>query len=158
MVFRLGKPYGDKLATKWVSPQVSGGEDLQYTDPSAPAEGTQAMENGFMSPLDSLASEALAALETGNPAIRKDSRLWSAWLRFLMSLMMRMPDHLETLTTGLAQDWARQMPELEATYEARKGPDDPRRACRVSRGYLSRRHSVRQSGVRPVPLRKPPPS
>lgn len=122
---RFSKPHGDKLATKWVSPQVSGGEDLLYTDHSTPAESAQAMESGFMSPLNSLASEALIALETDNPAVRKDARLRSAWSRFLMSLMMRMPDHLETLTTGLAEEWARRMPELEAAYEAKKGPHDP---------------------------------
>jgi hypothetical protein len=122
---RFSKPYGNRLATKRVSPKVSGGEDLLYTDHSALAETAQAMEYGFMSPLDSQASEALVALETDDPAIRIDPRLRSAWSRFLMSLMMRMPDHLEALTKGLAEEWALQMPELEAAYEAKKGTEDP---------------------------------
>lgn len=122
---RFSKPYGNRLTTKWVSPKVSGGEDLLYTDHSVAPEGAQVMESDFLSPLDSQASEALIALETDDPIIRTDPRLRSAWSRFLMSLMMRMPDHLETLTKGLVEEWARQMLELEAAYQAKKAPDDP---------------------------------
>ena len=83
------------------------------------------METGFMSRLDSRASDALVALEAGDQAIRKEPQLRSAWSRFLMSLMMRMPDHLETLETGLVEEWARRTPELAALYETQRRPDDP---------------------------------
>ncbi|MCD2175073.1 DUF4238 domain-containing protein [Rhizobium sp. C4] len=122
---RFSKPIENKIVAKWVSPEVSGGEDLLYTDHAAPVDIAQALESGFMSPLDSLASQALVALEANDPILRRDSRLRSAWSRFLMSLMMRMPDHLETLSGGLMEEWARAMPELEAAYAVGKGPTDP---------------------------------
>lgn len=122
---RFSKPHADKLVAKWVSPQVSGGEYLLYTDPVAVPDSAQAVETGFMSPLDSLAAEALTALEQEDPRMRQDPRMRSAWSRFLMSLMMRMPDHLDTLEFGLAEEWARHMPELRTAYAKNKGPDDP---------------------------------
>lgn len=122
---RFSKPHQNKITTKWVSPEVSGGEDLLYTDHAAPPEAAQSMESGFMSPLDSLASQALVALEANDPILLHDSRLRSGWSRFLMSLMMRMPDHLETLSGGLVEEWAKQMPELETTYAAQRGATDP---------------------------------
>ncbi|MHA7883848.1 DUF4238 domain-containing protein [Nitratireductor rhodophyticola] len=122
---RFSKPHADRLVAKWVSPQVSGGEESLYTDPAAVPESAQALETGFMSPLDSLAAEALTALEQGDPRIRRDPRMRSAWSRFLMSLMMRMPDHLDTLETGLAEEWARHMPELETAYAEKKSSDAP---------------------------------
>jgi hypothetical protein len=78
------------LVAKWVSPQVSGGEERLYIDPSAVPERAQEAETGFMSPLDSAAAEALAALEQGDYRMRRDPQMRSAWSRFLMSLMMRM--------------------------------------------------------------------
>lgn len=122
---RFSKPYQDKFVAKWVSPEVSGGEDYLYSDKTAPTASEHAMESRFMSPLDSLASQALSALEASDPAMRHDPRLRSAWSRFLISLMMRMPDHLETLTQGLIEEWARTMPEIGIAYEAQKGPTDP---------------------------------
>ncbi|WP_299734108.1 DUF4238 domain-containing protein [uncultured Tateyamaria sp.] len=122
---RFSKPYADKFVAKWVSPQVSGGEKRLYTDPSAVPERAQDAETGFMSPLDSAAADALTALEQGDPRMRRDTRMRSAWSRFLMSLMMRMPDHLDTLETGLAEEWARHMPELETAYSKNNRPGDP---------------------------------
>lgn len=132
---RFSKPVENKIVAKWVSPEVSGGEDRLYTDHAAPAETAQALESGFMSPLDSLASQALAALEANDPMLRRDYRLRSAWSRFLMSLMMRMPDHLETLSGGLVEEWARMMPELETAYALGRGLGDPETFA----GYLESR-------------------
>lgn len=120
---RFSKPHGSKLVAKWVSPKVSGGENLLYTDHSAPPQFAQMMESGFLKPLDTLADEALKRLD--DPLIQRDSRLRSAWSRFLMSLMMRMPDHLETLEAGLVEGWAKTMPELEAAYAEKRGAKDP---------------------------------
>ncbi|QYO75560.1 DUF4238 domain-containing protein [Devosia salina] len=122
---RFSKPRPDKLVVKWVSPHVSGGEDLLYSDPVAEPKAAQTLEQKFMSPLDSLAADALTALEQDDPRIGRDGKLRSAWSRFLMSLMMRMPDHLDTLEAGLAEEWARQLPELEAAYAEKKGLGDP---------------------------------
>lgn len=122
---RFSKPHADKLAAKWVSPKVSGGEELLYSDPVAVPEVAQSLETGFMARLDSLAADALTALEQEDPRMLRDSRMRSAWSRFLMSLMMRMPDHLDTLETGLTEEWARYMPELETAYAQKKSSDGP---------------------------------
>lgn len=122
---RYSKPYGDKLHYKRVYPTTSGAEDNLYSDPVAPKDTAQEMESGFMSPLDSLAHEALSMIEAGDSRINRESKPRSAWSRFLMSLMMRMPDDIAALKSGLSEEWARHMPELEAAYQAKKEPGWP---------------------------------
>ncbi|MHB2266431.1 DUF4238 domain-containing protein [Aliihoeflea sp. PC F10.4] len=117
---RYSMPYGGKVDCKWVYPAQSGGEYNLYSDPAAPAEKAQGMESDFMSRLDSLAHDALTMLETGDPRIHRESGPRSAWSRFLMSLMMRMPNDMATLKTGLVEEWARYLPELEQAYQAKK--------------------------------------
>lgn len=125
---RLGvysKPYRDKLHYKRVYPTMAGGVDYLYSNPTAPTDIAQKMESDFMSPLDSQANEALTMIETGDLSINRDSKRRSAWSRFLMSLMMRMPDDVAALKLGLSEEWARHMPELETAYQTKKEPGSP---------------------------------
>ncbi|NKM94274.1 DUF4238 domain-containing protein [Rhizobium leguminosarum] len=116
---RFSKPR-DKIVAKWVYPTQSGGEDELYSDPEAPPDKAQVLESDFMSPLDSLASQALKMIETGDATINRHPKFRSAWSRFLMSLMMRMPDDIETLKGGLVEEWMLAIPDLEEVYSTNR--------------------------------------
>ncbi|MBY5818474.1 DUF4238 domain-containing protein [Rhizobium leguminosarum] len=121
---RFSRPR-DQIVAKWVFPTQSGGENNLYSDPEAIPDKAQVLESEFMSPLDSLASQALAMIETGDTKINRDPKFRSAWSRFLMSLMMRMPDDIDTLKISLVEEWARAIPELELVYAADRQDDWP---------------------------------
>jgi len=80
----------------------TGGEDGLYELKGLPPEEAQRIETAFMKPLDTLANDALVMLESDDPRIRLDPKYRSAWSRFLMSLMMRMPTDISVLREGLA--------------------------------------------------------
>ena len=78
-----------------------------------------------MQRLDSLAAEALAMLENDDPRITRQSEPRSAWSRFIMSLLMRTPEDVAALKSGIAEEWRRRIPQLEVNYAAKRGPNDP---------------------------------
>lgn len=78
-----------------------------------------------MKPLDTEASLALDMLENRSPRIRQEKRFRSAWSRFLMSLMLRMPQDIAILKTEVADEWTRHTPDLEQRYAERRRPDEP---------------------------------
>ena len=105
----------DVIVPKRVSPKQTAREAGLY--------GT--MEKTFMMPLDTLAHHALEMLENDDPRLRREAKYRSAWSRFLLSLMMRMPEDLQTLRTSLAEEWSQHSPAIEARYAELKGPTDP---------------------------------
>jgi len=42
-----------------------------------------------------------------------------------MSLLMRTPEDISALKSGIADAWARSIPELKVKYAERRGPTDP---------------------------------
>jgi hypothetical protein len=106
-------------------PAQTGYAARLYETPGLPPEEAQRVEQKFMQHVDSLGAEALFALESDDPRLRTDRRLRSAWSRFIMSLLMRTPEDIAALKGGVAEEWMRSIPELEAKYAAKKGPDDP---------------------------------
>ncbi|ESY64766.1 hypothetical protein X742_25055 [Mesorhizobium sp. LNHC232B00] len=122
---RYRQVHGGKIDRKWVYPTQSGGEDYLYSDPTKPVGEAQWVEKNFMSPMDSLAHDALTMIEAGDPRINRESKARSAWSRFLMSLMMRMPNDIETLKTSLNEEWLLRIPKLEQEYLKKKQPGGP---------------------------------
>lgn len=122
---RFSKPYGDLIVAKRVSPKGTGGRNLLYTLTSAPDGQAQQIEKGFMHPVDTLASDALSMLESGDHRLLRDAKYRSAWSRFIMSLMLRMPEDISGLQQAIGEEWARRMPELSRKYEELRSPSDP---------------------------------
>lgn len=124
---RFSKPQEtvDLVVPKRVSTKRTGGEDGLYELKGLPLEEAQRIETEFMKPLDTLASDALSMIEDGDSRINRESKYRSAWSRFLMSVMMRMPNDMAVLKEGLAEEWARHMPDLEVAYAEKRGVDDP---------------------------------
>ncbi len=106
-------------------PAQTGYVERLYELPGLPSGKAQEIEQGFMQRLDSLAAEALAMLENDDSRITRDSQPRSAWSRFVMSLLMRTPEDVAALKSGIAEEWAQSIPELEAKYVNERGPNDP---------------------------------
>jgi hypothetical protein len=120
----FSKPHNDVIANR-KSPRRTGFVERLYETPGLPHEEAQKVEQRFMAPVDSLGAQALAALESNDTTIATDSRLRSAWSRFIMSLLMRTPEDIAALKGGVAEEWMRAVPGLETAYASRRGPNDP---------------------------------
>lgn len=78
-----------------------------------------------MQRLDSHAAAALTMLEDDDPRITREPQARSAWSRFIMSLLMRTPQDVVAIKKGVAEEWARHIPGLEARYAAERTLNDP---------------------------------
>ena len=78
-----------------------------------------------MKSVDTDASEALQLIETGDPKIDSDPKHRSAWSLFLITLMTRMPEDVDTLGKILDDDWERDLPKVRQTNADKRKPDDP---------------------------------
>lgn len=125
------------VVPKRCHPAQTGFAERLYEMPGLPPEQAQQVEQRFMQPVDMLAAEALEMLEGGDPRIDRDPRLRSAWSRFLKSLMMRSPEGISALKRGLAEEWIRRIPGIEARYAVEKEPNDPS----TLEEYLAKRDS-----------------
>jgi hypothetical protein len=121
---QFSRPYKEIVPKRRFPAQTAYVEGL-YEMPGLSAEEAQKIEQNFMQPADTLAAEALAMLEAGDPRILSESKPRSAWSRFIMTLLMRTPEDIAALKSGVLEEGAGSIPELQAKYEAKKGPDDP---------------------------------
>jgi Protein of unknown function (DUF4238) len=76
-------------------------------------EVSQDLEIKFMSPLDNSAAVVLDRLITGKP-LEPEQRL--AWARYLLSMLFRHPDSVETIKTHMAEIWREGTDALEADF------------------------------------------
>lgn len=120
---QFSQPYKGIIAHR-KHPAQTGYVKRLYELPGLPRDHAQQIERGFMQRLDSLAAEALVMLENGDSRLASDSEARSAWSRFIMSLLMRSPEDLAALRRGIAEEWARHLPQLEEKYKAKRGPDN----------------------------------
>lgn len=119
----FSRPYGGMVVPQRRYPEATGFVPLLYETPGVPPEEAQRVEEKFMKPLDTLASDALEMLENDDPRMCTDPKYRSAWSRFLMSLCMRTPEDIATVKRGVSTEWVRSIKELQARYDAEKGPD-----------------------------------
>ncbi len=124
-----------KVVSQRKHPVQTGYVEHLYELPGLPPEKAQGIEQGFMQRLDSLAATALRMLEDDDPRIRREPQPRSAWSRFIVSLLLRTPQDITALRSGVAEEWARRTPELERMYAAERRPNDPA----TLEGYLAQR-------------------
>jgi Protein of unknown function (DUF4238) len=123
-LYEFSRPHKEVVARRKYPGQTAYVERL-YEMPGLPPVKAQQIEQGFMQLLDSQAAEALKALDNDDPRIKTDSRLRSAWSRFIMSLLLRAPNDIAALKAGVMEEWLRAIPDLEALYASRRSPEDP---------------------------------
>jgi uncharacterized protein DUF4238 len=120
----FSKPHRE-VKPRRVYPEQTGFVNRLYETKGLPPDQAQRLEQLFMQPIDSQAADALALLEGDPSRLTREPKLRSAWSRFIMSLLMRMPDDMTTLKRGLEEEWNRRLPEIEREYAKRRGSEDP---------------------------------
>jgi len=96
-------------------------KDLYRTD-GVPEEQSQDLETNFMSPLDNDAANALGKIAS-NQLLDVGDRV--AWARFMLSLLYRNRECVETIKTHMTEMWGEGTDALEKEWAARRGPNDP---------------------------------
>lgn len=86
---------------------------------------TNQVEENFFKPVDSQASEALAALERYGDGVKWDVDSRTAWTRFLLSLLLRCPEDLALLRAYWAEESVASDADSEAKYADIRQSDDP---------------------------------
>jgi Protein of unknown function (DUF4238) len=115
---------GGKVIPRRVHPNATGFErDLYRIDGVSP-EQAQHVEVNFFKPLDTEAARALQKILTGDTS-PWDGPTRSAWTRYILSLMFRMPTAVGALKNHIAVMWTEGIKALEADYENRRLPTDP---------------------------------
>jgi hypothetical protein len=125
LLCRFSRPYGPEVKWKRISPKGTGFEPGLYAMSGRPAEKAHVMETMFMSPLDSMAANALELLEAGLPELEWTSGPRSSWSRFLITQMLRTPEDIAQLKSSSTQSWSKEAPELEKKYAALRKEGDP---------------------------------
>jgi hypothetical protein len=116
---------GGKVVPRRVHPNATGFErDLYRIDGEVPPEQAQHVELNFFKPLDTEAARALQRI------LSDDTSPWdgparSAWTRYILSLMFRMPTTVGALKSHIAEMWKEGLKALEVDYENRRLPTDP---------------------------------
>lgn len=123
-ICQFSRPHKE-IVPKRKHPAETGYVIRLYEMPGDPPERAQRIEQGFMQPVDTLAADALVMLENNDPCITSKSKMRSAWSRFIMSLLMRTPEDISALKSGVAEEWTRGILELYTEYSAKKGPNGP---------------------------------
>lgn len=101
-------------------PNATGYMDRLYELRSFPPELAQQVEQNFFKTVDSLAADALSALENGRALT---SRERSAWSRFILSLLLRGPDDIADLRSMWSKEFRTSSPEAEEFYSRVKNDD-----------------------------------
>jgi hypothetical protein len=118
---RFSRPY-DEIKPKRVPPKKTGFVERLYETRALPREQAQQVEQHFMRHVDTFAAQALAMLENDDERIHQDSEPRSAWSCFIMSLLMRTPEDISALKSGLEKEMERR---LISKYGITKRPGDP---------------------------------
>lgn len=121
---RFYRPYRDVVSVRQAPAGVGYRRDL-YSLEGWPAESVTAIERQYMGPVvDDPAAKALEALVARDEGLLTPE-LRVAWVRFLMSLRVRIPQSV----AAVADEWKARIPEAIAAnpedYEAIRRPGDP---------------------------------
>jgi hypothetical protein len=103
-ICEFSKPYENTLKPKRVHPAGTGYVSSLYEMKGLKDELKDQFEALFLSPVDSKAADALSIMEKDDSAHIWNSEERSAWTRFLLSLLMRMPEDIRDLKAYVVAD------------------------------------------------------
>lgn len=109
------KPYLDEVKPRRVFPAMTGYADHLYELEGLPEELAQQVETAFMQPVDDMAAVLLQDVEAGRYTWTNFRRR-SAWARFIMSLLMRTPEEVQSFKEHYVASFFEVTPENEANY------------------------------------------
>ena len=118
----FSKPFGNLVKPKRVFPSQTAYVENLYTLRGFPSELSTQVEQKFLQPVDSEAATVLQRLIAGEKKSDLSNREATAWTKFLLSLLLRMPEDLEHLRLR----WAEKLQEISLEHRilpAKKGSD-----------------------------------
>lgn len=127
-IVEFSRPYGSAVKPRRTHPSGTGYVEQLYSFGGRQPDKAQLLEQRFFSPVDGGAADALTLLESGAVGGRWDTALRQAWVIFMTSLILRMPQDIVALKASYLAGWHKATPEQEAQYQAARGPNDPETA------------------------------
>lgn len=115
----FSRPNGNKVKPRRVYPAQTGYTRNLYSLRGFPDEISQQVEKFLLSPVDSNAAAVLDKLRAGTEKSHLSEREISAWSRFLVSLMLRMPEDIDLLK----KRWAEKLDVLSKEMKLGKKMD-----------------------------------
>jgi Protein of unknown function (DUF4238) len=119
------RQYRGIVKPRQVFPAMTGYIENLYAMRDFKPNEAQQIESLFLQPVDTQASEALKYLERGVSKSRWPDDLVSAWSRFLISLLIRMPEDINVLRRRWRSAFLDVTPEQEETYKSLRSSSDP---------------------------------
>ncbi len=115
------RPYKD-VKPKRTHPDGTGYVRGLYNVPKNDAEVSEFIEHQFFKVTDDQAARVLQRIRDGEN-VNWDTNTRSAWSRFVISIMLRNPEHITRLAAEVAQFFSTD--EAEERYQKIRKPDDP---------------------------------
>jgi hypothetical protein len=118
------KRIGSKIVTRRAFPDATGYQKDLYRVDGLPDPIAQAVEQKFMRLVDTEANYALQKLLRGDKA-PWDSRMRSAWTRFILSLRFRNPEAVGIIKHQMINLWGAVLENMRRTYDTVRYDHDP---------------------------------
>lgn len=131
----------DRVVMKPVSPQYTAYEPNLYSIDHVPEQEKQIVERQFFSKVDSAAAIALTFIEDMPKNGDWNSELRSAWSRFMMAQMMRLPADIAQFKSAIHADWFKNVVDLQPKYAALREDGDPETLIEFLGANMPDRHS-----------------
>lgn len=131
----FSKPFGDMAKPRLTYPKGTGFIFRLYAIEGLPDDVAHELESGFLSPVDSRAAQALAAMQTGKdfPAAHR-----LAWASFVATLLSRMPEDI-TLVRKIIRELAETiLPGFQPIYERLRPGNEIRTFQQLSNQLVER--------------------
>ena len=122
-VCQFSQPFQGITRERRVYPAETGFQKRLYSLREFPEEVAHQVESQFFSLVDSEAAVALKVMTSGSLSLTPRQR--SAWTRFLMSLLLRMPEDIENFRLEAARRFIETSNEDENRYLAVRKDGDP---------------------------------
>lgn len=113
-----------RVAVKRAHPNATGFAKNLYRTDGVPPEQEQHVEEKVMKPLDTAADLALKKILSGDTT-PWDAEMRKAWAVYILSLMFRGTDVVQSIKIHIKEMWDEGIKALEEDYEARRQPGFP---------------------------------
>ncbi|RUU81266.1 DUF4238 domain-containing protein [Mesorhizobium sp. M7A.F.Ca.MR.362.00.0.0] len=115
--FSRPNPRDDRIKPLRRHPSAVGYIDRLYAAEGLPEKVANLFETAFTRPVDTEAAAAMRRLMRGKFDVDATPKEAIAWVKFLLSLMMRMPADIKRLKHYVKYDWFSDLPSLEAAFK-----------------------------------------
>ncbi|MBZ9920182.1 DUF4238 domain-containing protein [Mesorhizobium sp. BR1-1-12] len=124
--FSKPNPYDERVKLLRRHPSAVGYIKRLYAVEGLPERVANLFETEFTRPVDTDAAVAMQRLMTGRFDTEATQTEAVAWIKFLLSLMMRMPADIKRLKHYVKYDWFSDLPSLQAAFKKSGMEGNPR--------------------------------